>query len=152
MDTNGHQFREKEATTDPPTPKLRRDKWRGLHGCLRSTRGWHDLMTWVTVQSHDIGDTFPGIYALERVFGVGRAGPICPRLRGKSVSWLCRCLRVSRKSAYEGLSGMAQGEYRPLGTGHIGLIIRKKGAGSNRLYEGNSREIRPLPVLVQTGC
>jgi hypothetical protein len=51
-----------------------------------------------------------------------------------------------------GLSGMAQGEYRPLGTGHIGLIIRKKGAGSNRLYEGNSREIRPLPVLVQTGC
>src|SRR6266567_178123 len=34
-------------------------------------------MTWVTVQSHDIGDTFPGIYALEKVFGVGSAGAIC---------------------------------------------------------------------------
>jgi len=34
-------------------------------------------MTWVTLQSHDIGDTFAGIYALERVFGVGRAGAIC---------------------------------------------------------------------------
>jgi hypothetical protein len=34
-------------------------------------------MTWVTVQSYDIGDTFPGIYALEKVFGVGSAGAIC---------------------------------------------------------------------------
>ena len=34
-------------------------------------------MTWVTLQSHDIGDTFAGIYALEKVFGVGRAGAIC---------------------------------------------------------------------------
>ena len=34
-------------------------------------------MTWVTVQSHDIGDTFPGIYALEKVFSVGSAGAIC---------------------------------------------------------------------------
>ena len=34
-------------------------------------------MTWVTVQSHDIGDTFLGIYALEKVFGVGSAGAIC---------------------------------------------------------------------------
>ena len=34
-------------------------------------------MTWVTVQSHDIGDTFSGIYALERVFGVGGADAIC---------------------------------------------------------------------------
>src|SRR5262252_1597094 len=34
-------------------------------------------MTWVTLQSHDIGDTFPGIYALEKVFGVGSAGAIC---------------------------------------------------------------------------
>src|SRR5262252_1798891 len=34
-------------------------------------------MTWVTVQSHDIGDTFSGIYALESVFGVGGAGAIC---------------------------------------------------------------------------
>ena len=34
-------------------------------------------MTWVTVQSHDIGDTFLGIYALEKVFGVGSAGGIC---------------------------------------------------------------------------
>ena len=34
-------------------------------------------MTWVTVQSHDIGDTFPGIYALEKVFGVGSADAIC---------------------------------------------------------------------------
>ena len=34
-------------------------------------------MTWVTVQSHDIGDTFPGIYALEKTFGVGSANAIC---------------------------------------------------------------------------
>ena len=34
-------------------------------------------MTWVTVQSHDIGDTFSGIYALEKVFGVGSADAIC---------------------------------------------------------------------------
>ena len=74
-----------------------------------SARAWHDLMTWVTLQSHDIGDTFVGIYALEKVFGVGRAGAICPRLRGKSVSWLCRCLRVSRKSAYEGLERYGAG-------------------------------------------
>ena len=66
-------------------------------------------MTWVTLQSHDIGDTFVGIYALEKVFGVGRAGAICPRLRGKSVSWLYRCLRVSRKSAYEGLERYGAG-------------------------------------------
>jgi len=43
----------------------------------KPARAWHDLMTWVTVQSHDIGDTFPGIYALEKVFGVGRASAIC---------------------------------------------------------------------------
>jgi hypothetical protein len=40
-------------------------------------------MTWVTVQSNDIGDTFWGIYALERSFGVGGAGAICFRLQGK---------------------------------------------------------------------
>jgi hypothetical protein len=34
-------------------------------------------MTWVTVQSHDIGDTFPGIYALEKTFSVGSASAIC---------------------------------------------------------------------------
>src|SRR5260370_38120710 len=40
-------------------------------------------MTWVTIQTHDIGDTFLGIYALERVFGIGGADAICPRLQGK---------------------------------------------------------------------
>ena len=40
-------------------------------------------MTWVTVQTNDIGDTFLGIYALERVFGVGGAEAVCPRLQGK---------------------------------------------------------------------
>ena len=34
-------------------------------------------MTWVTVRSHDIGDTLLGIYALEEVFGVGGADAIC---------------------------------------------------------------------------
>jgi hypothetical protein len=47
------------------------------------TRERHDLMTWVTVQSNDIGDTFPGIYALERSFGAGGADAIGPRLQGK---------------------------------------------------------------------
>ena len=45
--------------------------------------GGHDLMTWVTVQSHDIGDTFLGIYALEKVFGVGSADAICSRAQEK---------------------------------------------------------------------
>ncbi len=43
----------------------------------KPAREGHDLMTWVTVQSHDIGDTFLGIYALEKVFGVGGADAIC---------------------------------------------------------------------------
>ena len=53
-------------------------------GKVPATAGWrHDLMTWVTVQSNDIGDTFWGIYALERSFGVGGADAIGPRLQGK---------------------------------------------------------------------
>ncbi len=50
-------------------------------------------MTWVTVQTNDIGDTFLGIYALERSFGIGGASAICLRLQGKKgvvrvvVSW-----------------------------------------------------------------
>src|SRR6267378_2504976 len=60
---------------------------------LGSARAWHDLMTWVTVQTNDIGDTFLGIYALERSFGIGGASAICLRLQGKKgvvrvvVSW-----------------------------------------------------------------
>ena len=52
---------EKDCFGEPPKP----------------TRERHDLMTWVTVQSHDIGDTFPGIYALEKTFSVGSASAIC---------------------------------------------------------------------------
>src|SRR2546428_12570631 len=40
-------------------------------------------MTWVTVQTHDIGDTFLGIYALERAVGVGGPEAICRRVQGK---------------------------------------------------------------------
>src|SRR5205823_2349401 len=40
-------------------------------------------MTWVTIRTHDIGDTFLGIYALERVFVIGGADAICTRLQGK---------------------------------------------------------------------
>ena len=40
-------------------------------------------MTWVTVQSNDIGDTFLGVYGLERSFSAGGADAICPRLQGR---------------------------------------------------------------------
>src|SRR5437870_4944235 len=53
-------------------------------------------MTWVTVQSHDIGDTFLGIYALERIFGVGGAGAICSRLQGQR-----RVVRVVVSSVWD---------------------------------------------------
>ena len=42
-------------------------------------------MTWVTVQSHDIGDTFPGIYALEKVFGVGARVRLVLALRTRAI-------------------------------------------------------------------
>ena len=41
-----------------------------MAGAPSPAREGHDLMTWVTVQSHDIGTLFLGIYALEKVFGV----------------------------------------------------------------------------------
>jgi hypothetical protein len=53
-------------------------------------------MTWVTVQSHDIGDTFLGIYALERVFGVGGAGAICSWSQ-----WQRRVVRVGVSSFWD---------------------------------------------------
>src|SRR5471032_641062 len=40
-------------------------------------------MTWVTVPTNDIGDTFLGIYALERTFGVGGTAAVCSCLEGK---------------------------------------------------------------------
>src|SRR6266536_565758 len=68
-------------------PKIKQDapifgKQNGVVGS-GSTGCRHDLMTWVTVQTNDIGDTFLGIYALERSFGVGGAGAICLRVQGK---------------------------------------------------------------------
>jgi hypothetical protein len=57
-------------------------------------------MTWVTVWSRDIGDTFPGIYALENVFVVEERMRFVLALKGRSERFaaVCRRFGISRKS------------------------------------------------------
>ena len=85
-------------------------------------------MTWVTVQSHDIGDTFLGIYALERTFGVGGAAlfVLACREKGESFASLCRVFGISRKSGYKWLKRYRQGGVRALKDACAGPITRQK--------------------------
>ena len=71
-------------------------------------------MTWVTVQSHDIGDTFPGIYALEKVLVPEARMRLVLAYREKRESFglLCGRFGISRKSAYKWLKRYCAGGYR----------------------------------------
>jgi hypothetical protein len=84
-------------------------------------------MTWVTVRTNDIGDTFLGIYALERTFGVGGAAlfVLACREKGESFASLCRVFGISRKSGYKWLKRYCAGGVRAFGALRAGSLPGK---------------------------
>ena len=99
----------------------------------------HDLMTWVTVQSHDIGDTFSGIYALERVFGVGGADAICA-CDQKQERGVCVCVCAVWDQSQERLQVVAALSGR-----------RSKGVGRSFASTASSREKAAFGVAGAVG-
>ena len=85
-------------------------------------------MTWVTVQSHDIGDTFSGIYALERVFGVGARMRFVLAIKSKSEAFASVCARfgISRKSGYKWWQRYRAGGVKALAVVRVGRILEGK--------------------------
>ena len=96
-------------------------------------------MTWVTVQSHDIGDTFSGIYALERVFGVGGADAICA-CDQKQERGVCVCVCAVWDQSQERLQVVAALWGR-----------RSKGVGRSFASAASSREKAAFGVAASVG-
>ena len=96
-------------------------------------------MTWVTVQSHDIGDTFSGIYALERVFSVGGADGICA-CDQKQERGVCVCVCAVWDQSQERLQVVAALSGR-----------RSKGVGRSFASAASSREKAAFGVAASVG-